>query len=157
MKNGAVAKKNGIKVYAIKYRSPTRYKTELRRAIKNIKALEIQSLMFGVYPTKWKKTDAPMLAFALKIGVNAASTWIPWGGGYSPLVFLCDDWILREHDKASKGITDYGGNERQELVKGKKNGTYLSAFQRIDIINEASVLLQRKKLIPTELFKTLLQ
>jgi hypothetical protein len=147
-----VAKDNGIKKYAIKFRSFHRYKKELQSFLGALKVANMTSIVFGVFPKKWENS-ASMLLPALYYQADYVSAYIPNGGGPSPITYLCDDWMFKTVSKISEGLTDYEGKKREDIMKSKSN---LVLFSRIDALNEANMLLSTKRLTKV-LFETLFE
>jgi hypothetical protein len=152
----AAAKKKGLRHYGIKFRSYGKYKVNLSKFLATLKAAEMFSIVFGVTPRKWSLSNASMLLPPLYFEANAVSRDYPWGGGKTNLSFLCDDWIYREVDVASEGMTDYDGKTRKEMAS-KTNITYNSALGRIDTLNQAGQLLSKGRLVTKVLMESLFQ
>lgn len=155
IKKISIAKANGVKRYAIKFRGYKKHAANLSKFLSNLNVANVESLVFGVFPTKWKTSEATMLLPPLYHGATAIATWIAWGGGQTPLTFLCDDWKYHLPTKATKGLASYSGKDRNQVVAGKTTVVVNTAFQKIDTINQANLLLRQKKILTKVQFKTL--
>ncbi|GAG24713.1 unnamed protein product [marine sediment metagenome] len=69
------------------------------------------------------------------------------------LALLCEDWKYKVVDNATKGMTDYGGKSRLQLVS--ENIKFNTAFEKIDTINQASLMIQRLKPLTKIQFESL--
>ena len=151
----AVAKRNGLKKYAIKFRNYRRYKSLFSKFLATIRALEMHSIVHGVNPTRWKATNASMLLPPAYFKANAIASWIAWRGRATPLTLLCEDWIFKEVSKASQGMARYSGKNRLQIVSNNKQ--FNTGFKRIDTINQASMMLQKLKPLTKVQFERLLK
>jgi len=152
----AVAKRNGIRKYAIKFRSFKRYGATFSKFLFTLKTAGLYSIVFGVSPTKWKKTKATMLLPAIHFKANAVARWIAWGGRKAPLALLCEDWKYKEIKNASQGQTDYEGRNRIQVVSSTST-QFNTALEKIDTTNQASLMIQRLKPLEKTVFERLFQ
>ena len=149
----AIAKRNGIKKYAIKFRSFKRYRILFSKFLATLRTLEMYSIVFGIMPTKWKTTKTTMLLPAIHFKANAIARWIAWGGRKVPLTLLCKDWKYREVNRASKGLTDYSGKNRIQIAT--TNTQFNTALGKIDTINQVSLMIQTLKPLTKVQFESL--
>ncbi|MBW2996287.1 hypothetical protein KY332_03230 [Candidatus Woesearchaeota archaeon] len=143
IKKIGIAKSLGIKNYGIKFRGYKRNKSNLSKFLANLKLAELQSLVFGVFPTKWKSTKATMLLPPLFFGSNFVSSWIAWGGGKTNLMLVCNDWKYRLHTKSTRGLAAYDGKDRISFLSKSTTTAFNTAFQKIDTINQVSLMLRK--------------
>jgi len=134
----AIAKRNGLKEYAIKFRSYRKHQVALSKFLATLRRVGLYSLVFGVQPNRWKATQASMLLPSLYFKCNAVSRWIAWGGRKTHLTLLCEDWKYHGMETATGGFTDYNGQNRLQLVSTNVQSN--SAFGKIDTINQANLM-----------------
>jgi len=111
---------------------------ELSKILANLRSVGIFSFVFGVNPTKWKKTKASMLYPLIYFKVNGISSWIAWRGWATPMTLLCSDWIFKSLKIADEGLSNYSGKVRKELLDKKKSIYFNTAISQIDTINQAT-------------------
>lgn len=151
----AFIKKSGITHCGVIFRGfkNEEDKANLSRIIANMKAIDIKVFVFGVFPTRWKKTDATMLYPALHFQADGVSTWIAWSGGAVPMRLLCDDWKMKMVEVADKGLAKYGNYNRKDFLSGKRSINFNTALSQIDSINQATLLIGMKVLPEIEFKK----
>lgn len=150
-----IAKKYGIKKYAIKFRSYGKYASEFNKFLALLKRSGIYSIVFGVMPTKHRKTNTTMLLPSLRHGANAISRWIAWGGREVPMRVVCEDWKYALLKDATAGATDYNGINRLQVTATRNNINFNPAFEKIDTINQVTAMMPRLKLLTEVRFKSL--
>lgn len=150
-------KKRGIVKCALIFRGFEKEedRANLSKALANLRANDIYSFVFGIFPTKWKKTQVSMLYPSLHFKANSISSWIAWNGRASAMTFLCLDWIFKEVAKADEGLSDYEGKKRKEFLKGKTSIRFNTALSQIDTINQASELSKNLRPLPKVQFEKL--
>lgn len=150
----AIAKKHGIKRYAIKFRSYGRYEAELAKFLQVLERSGLYSIVLGVMPTKNKK-NVTMLLPPLKRGAKATARWIAWGGREVPMRVVCEDWKYNLLKDATAGATNYSGLNRLQLIRTRNNIQFNTAFEKIDTINQVTAMIPRLKSMTEVQFKSL--
>ena len=150
----AVAKKLGVKKYAIKFRSYGKYGSELDRFLQLLERSGLYSIVFGVAPTKSKK-NATMLLPPLKRGARATARWIAWGGREVPMRVVCEDWKCNLLRDATAGATDYGGQNRLQLLRARGNVNFNTSFEKIDTLNQVTAMIPKLKSLTEVQFKSM--
>jgi len=156
LKKLAFIKKSGITHCGVIFRgfNNEKDKANLSRIIANLKALNIQVFVFGVFPSKFKKSNATMLYPALHFQADYVSTWIAWGGRKAPMRFLGSGWTMDLVEEADEGLAQYGEYKRKDFLSGKRSITFNTALSQIDLINQAT-LLKEIRTLPEIEFKKL--
>ncbi len=151
----AFIKESGITTCGIIFRgfNNEEDKANISRIIANMKTIGIKVLVFGVFPSRYKKTDATMLYPALHFQAEGVSTWIAWGGREAPMRFLCNDWKMNLVESSDEGLAKYGEYKRKDFLSGKRSVTFNTALSQIDLINQATLLIETKSLLEVEFKK----
>ena len=140
-------KKKGIEKCAVIFRGfQTKEDREsLSKILATLNSLEIYYFVFGIFPTKWKKTGMSMLYPAIFFKANGVSSWVAWSGRASNMTLLCSDWIFYLVKNADKGLANYNGKVREDFIDKKNSINLNTAISQIDTINQASELLRNFK------------
>jgi len=135
-------KSRGFNKCAVIFRGfeKTQDKKELNKILAKLRSVGIFSFVFGVNPTRWKKTKATMLYPAIYLKANGISSWIAWVGGPAPMTLLCSDWIYKNLELTDDGLSIYDGKLRKELLNKKKGVNFHTAISQIDTVNQATEL-----------------
>ena len=151
-----VLRKKGIKRASIIYRGSSKQnRAELSIALSNLRGQNIYSLVLGINPKKNIKSKASTFLPALQFQANAISAWIPWGGGPSPVEFLCLDWLFREHSYSDEGLSNYDGLTRTEILAQSTGIEFNTTLSRIDMLNQADLMARKFVQLPKTRFESL--
>jgi hypothetical protein len=140
-----IIKKNKLTECGVIFRGYTRDedKANLSIILQNLRAMEISSIVFGVFPRKQKVSKASMLLPVLQFKANVIAPYFPWGGGKSEMELICNDWIYRTLDEADDGAAEYAGQNRKDAIQdGGNRVTFNTAFGQIDLIHQANLMAQ---------------
>jgi len=151
----AIAKKYNIRKYAIIFRSYKTYSANLSKFLSNLRVAGIKSIVFGICPTKWNKTNASMLLPPIRFKADYISSWIAWGGRATPVTLLCDDWTFKDLDNSDEGFIVYDGKDRKQIITNKTSMTFNTSFKKIDTINQANMLCRAIKPLRKVQFESL--